>query len=164
MSANKDLADRLRVVANFLETLPEFELESLNDLTIFTQTAEDITKLAKTGLFRSYKNDYHTTRYVVAKADEALAGIGICFMNTRELDPEEYPQEYKDEKALAAKQYLSERDQALIDVIQLLSLSGISRKQAEQIYKDISGNFKLVPLTDEEKRISKAADNVERQA
>lgn len=164
MSANKELADRLRVMANFLETLPEFELESLNDLTIFTKTAEDITKLAETGQFRSYKNDYQTTRYAVARADEALAGIDICFMNTRELEPEEYPQEYKDEKALAAKQYLSERDQALIDFIRVLALNGVSRKQAELIYKSISENYKLVPLTDEEKYISYEADSAEGQA
>lgn len=164
MSANKELADRLRVAANFLEELPEFELESLNDLTIFTKTAEDIVEVSKFANLDYHQNDYRSTRYVAARADEALAGIDIGFMHTRELKPEEYPQEYKDEKALAAKQYLSERDQALIDFIQLLSLSGISRKQAEQLYKNISENFKLVPLTDEEKRISKAADSAERQA
>lgn len=164
MSANKELADRLRVTANFLENLPEFELESLSDLTIFTTTDEEVTEIAKSADWYYHQDNYGTTRYTVTSVGEELTGVGLCFMHTRELEPEEYPQKYKDEKVLAAKQYLSERDQALVDFIHILALNGISRKQAEQIYKGISGNFKLVPLTDEEKLIIDVADNAKRQA
>lgn len=95
MSANKELADRLRVAANFLESLPEFELESLSDLTIFTKTAAEIVEVSKFADLDYHQNYYRSTRYVAARADENVAGIDIRFMHTDELKPEEYPQGYK---------------------------------------------------------------------
>lgn len=163
MRKNEEIADGLRKDAELLESLPDFDCSYILGYNITPKTEEEVAQLAKAKELHFHQEKFRDTMCTSAITDETTSVVRLYFSTIRELEPEEYPQSYKDRKALAAKQYLSDREQALIDFIHIMAFNGLNRIQAEHIYEAITAEFKLVPLTEEEKKISRESAEAETQ-
>lgn len=161
MRKNEVIDDGLRKDAEFLESLPDFDCAYILGYNIASKTEEEVAQLAKAGGMRFDQEKIRDTMCTSAVTNNTTSVVRLFFTTSRKLEPEEYPQSYKDRKALAAKQYLSDREQALIDFIHIMAFNGLNRIQAEHIYEVITTEFKLVLLTEEEKRISRESSEAE---
>lgn len=160
MERNQELSDKFREFADYLNKIPKIEPQNEPSVTLFFDSEEDIRTAAEaTGIDLDVSKFYHSL-YCMASTDKDRTGLSVDFYYSRQLKPEEYPEEEKQRQAIAIRQYISDRDQRLLDFIKVLALNGVKdRKQAENIYHTLTSNFKLTPLTDEEKKANEEAEN-----